>query len=503
MRKLLIVLAFLLLPLPAAAQWRQAVSDHFVIYGEGDEAWIRGFAGELERFDRAVRRFRNLPDPAIVSTSKVTLFVPSYEDFSKLSGARYRATESGSFGFMPRTTGDPEALRHALYHQYAHHLFANAWANIAVPGWLQEGLAEFHATAEIGGDGSVTLGREPGARMRSLNAADREPVIKMLTLAKPEPGDRIYATGGWLMTHLLTFSPDRENQISAYLAAINRGQSLDDAATGTFGSMDKLGADLIKYRRGTSLRAVVVPASDIRIGAIAVRTLTPGEAATIQVRIQLRNGLDADAAPAVYASAKAAAAPYPTDAAAQRVLAEAAYGARDFAAAEAAADRAIAADPKLPGGYAYKAMAMAARARADKDTGAPRWAAIRKVLADGKRANPDDPQLLMLFYRSFGESGIALNQPAKQALYHALAVAPQVRSIRVAAASQLLADGAGPEARSVLRPLAFDPHNARSVDRALAAIDLIDKGDLAGAAKALASDAAANENDKPMRERRR
>ncbi|WP_066800067.1 hypothetical protein [Sphingomonas soli] len=506
MRKLLIAIIFLLPPLSANAQWHKAVSDHFVIYAEGDEAWLRNYAEELERFDRGIRSFRNLPDSPAGTANKVTLFVVEPSNLSRLAGSRMgnlaRATESGSVAFLPRTSNDPEATRRPLFHAYAHHVYAVAWPNVTIPGWLQEGLAEFHGTTEFRPDGSIVLGRELGARMRALNPADREPIIKMLNLQRQEPGERIFTTGGWLLTHLLTFSPGRENQIGAYIAAINSGKSLSEAAQ-VFGSMDKLGADLIKYRRGTGLKAVVVPASDLKSGPVTVHALTLGEAAMIDVRMESQGPGDEKAAQALYARAKAAAAPYADDADAQLVLAKAAYDAKDFAATEAAADRVIATDPKLPGGYAYKAMAMTARAQAEKDKSAPRWAAIRKVLADGKRLNPDNPQLLMLFYRSFGDSGIPLNQPAKQALYHAVAVAPDVRTIRVAAAAQLIEDGSGEEAKIVLRPLAFDPHNAKSGEQAQSAIDLIDKGDLPGAGKALASAAHKNENDEPQAERRR
>ncbi|RYY24276.1 MAG: hypothetical protein EOP62_17480 [Sphingomonadales bacterium] len=505
MRNLLSILAFLLIPLSANAQWRQATSDHFVIYAEGDEAWLRNYAEELERFDRGVRLLRNLPDPAAGMINKVTLFIlPSVGDVTKVAGGPpYRATESGSMAFVPRASNDPDATRHALFHGYTHHIYSIVWPNVAVPGWLQEGLAEFHGTTEFRPDGSIVLGRELGARMRSLNPADREPIIKMLSLQREEPGERIFATGGWLMTHLLTFSPDRQNQIGAYIAAINSGKSLGDAATDAFGNMDKLGADIIRYRRGTGLKANVMPASDLKIGAVTVRALTPGEAATMAIRMESQGRVDPKTAPDLYARAKAAATPYPNDPVVQRVLAQTAYDAKDFAAAEAAADRIIAADPKLAGGYAYKAMAMTARAKADKDSSAPRWAAIRKVLADGKRLNPDDGQLLILFYRSFGDSNIPLNQPAKQALYHAVAVAPQVRSIRIAAAIQLIDDGAAAEAKSILRPLAFDPHNAKAGETADAAIALIDKGDLPGARKALGGTAGSNENDEPPAEGRR
>ncbi|WP_066800070.1 hypothetical protein [Sphingomonas soli] len=502
MRKLLVFFAFLLCPLSASAQWRQAVSDHFVIYAEGDYNWIRNFAEELERFDRGARRLRNLPDSPTAPATKVTVYViSSSSEFTKLAGSNriggfYLARESGARAFLPKL-GGTDNMRQTLFHEYTHHLYMVAWANVAIPGWLQEGLAEFHSSAEFNKDGSLVIGREPATRYWQLSELTTDQIRKMLLMSKSASGVDVYYSGGWLLTHFLTFAPGRENQIGSYIAAINKGKSLGDAAEEAFGDTGKLGSDLARYRRGTGLRAVVVPKADLQIGQITVRPLTAAETSTIQIRIQSDRGVNEKTRDGVYALAKAAAAPYPNDAAAQRVLTEAAYDAKDFVEAEAAADRAIAADPKLGSAYAYKAMAMIARANADKDNSAPRWTAIRKVIAEGKRIDPDNPELLMMFYRSFAQSGMAPNQPAKQALYRAVVLAPQVGSIRFTAAMQLIRDGLAVEAKSVLRPLAFNPHSQKSAERARNAIEEIDKGNLEGASKALAGGEEPDEEETP------
>ena len=61
MRKLLILLTLLVTPAAANAEWHKAVTDHFVIYAEGDEKSLRDYAERLERFDSGARRLRNLP----------------------------------------------------------------------------------------------------------------------------------------------------------------------------------------------------------------------------------------------------------------------------------------------------------------------------------------------------------------------------------------------------------------------------------------------------------
>jgi tetratricopeptide (TPR) repeat protein len=97
---------------------------------------------------------------------------------------------------------------------------------------------------------------------------------------------------------------------------------------------------------------------------------------------------------------------------AQATLAEAEYDAGNYKEAEAAADRAIAADPKLIDGLIYKAMARMALVEEDKAAGPAQWAQVRKLIAAANRLDPDDPEPLMLFYRSFSAEG---REPTKNA----------------------------------------------------------------------------------------
>lgn len=483
MRKLLILLTLLVTPAAANAEWHKAVTDHFVIYAEGDEKSLRHYAEKLERFDSGARRLRNLPQAAVPGANKVTVYLLGAKDFAEIAPRQaagfYIPLTSGSMIFLPSYGSglDPE---HTLLHEYTHHLYAVSWASIAVPGWLSEGLAEFHATAEVRNDGSMLIGREPPAREFELKSLTVDEIRRMLTTETAATGAYVYYSGGWLLAHFLTFDEERQSQLAEYLVAVNSGKSLDEAAAAAFGDLARLEGDLKRYRRGTSLPAAVIPGDDLKVGNIEVRRLTPGEAATIRVAIRSQRGVTEQQAPEVYTEAKNAAAAYPDDAAAQRVLAEAAYDAKDFAAAEAAAERAIAADPKMASAYAYKAMAMQAAAGEN----GPAANDIRAVIDAGLKADPNSAQLLELYYRSFGEFGEAPTTLAKQRLYQAFRLAPQAAPLRMMAAHQLLVDRNTAEARALLRPLGFSIHRSETANVARTIITEIDAGNVEAALRA-------------------
>jgi tetratricopeptide (TPR) repeat protein len=155
--------------------------------------------------------------------------------------------------------------------------------------------------------------------------------------------------------------------------------------------------------------------------------------------------------------AKAAAA-WPNDAAVQAALAEAEFDAGNLDSAEAAAARAIAADPKNVDGLIYRARVAMARAKAAPTRDAAAWREVRRLIAQANRADPNDPEPLILYYQSFSMQGQAPTRNAVEGLLQAYALAPQDSGLRMNVARQLLVDGQAAEARRALAPLAYDPH---------------------------------------------
>lgn len=483
-RKLFALLVFLVLPGVAHADWYEASTEHFVVYSNDRPDWIKQFATNLERFDKALRAFSHVPDDAPGNANRVTVFVVgNVAKIRALSGDNfvagfYEPRAGGSVAFVPRVTDDESGEFSPLVillHEYTHHFMFSTYPDGAYPGWFSEGYAELFATAKFQKDGAVDFGRPPQYRAYGLLSGNNLPIQKLLTSdalkLDEEQREALYGRG-WLLTHYLSFGNARRGQLSAYITAINQGKTPLEAAT-VFGDLGAFDKELEHYKMGR-FAGFRVSAAVIAVGNVAMRKLGAGEAATMDVRIQSKRGVGPKTAPPVYEAAKKACAPYPNDPAAQLVLAEAAYDAEDYVASAAAADRAIAADPKSMGGYLYRAMAAMGLAEKAKDKKPETWHAIRVAISTANKLDTEDPRPLILYYRSYVEDGERPPKAARDGLYYASVLAPEDRSLRFNAASTYLADGNLEMARRMVLPLAYDPHNsglAVSATKMIAEID--------------------------------
>lgn len=467
---------------PAAADWREASSDHFIIYADASEDWLTGFATRLEKLNATLRFLQPQQDEAGERANRLVIYAVSGVDaVQKLCGkcgsiaGFYVPRVGSSVAYTARTTTSNilEMTSDAvLQHEFAHHfMYANSGA--AYPKWYSEGFAEFFSTAQVEKDGRVSIGRAATHRAYNLvnNNLRIERVIEPPAKMDAEMGDIFYGRA-WLLTHMLTFDKARSGQHSRYVALINEGKPNMEAAKAAFGDLDQLERQLNAYVR-KPLSYVSLPADKTKIGEIKLRLLTPGEAQTMSVRMRSDRGVDRAAATALVPEARRRAAPFASDPGAQMVLAEAEYDAGNDAEADAAADRALAADPKNVEALLYKgrvAVRRAIAARAD----AKGWAVARGWFIKANRIDSNAAEPLMLFYTSFKAAGDEPTNNAKLALARAFQLSPQDRGLRIMAAFQLLSDDKAAEARRALLPLAFDPHFRGEVNPAARIVAMID-----------------------------
>lgn len=486
---------------PAAAEWMRAETPHFVVYADASEVAIRKQASDLELFDAALRRFQRVADTADSQHNKVTVFVvPSVEAVQRLGrqaniAGFYQPRVSGSVAFTPKA-GDSDydyalSPRVVLFHEYAHHfLLGNFTA--AIPAWFSEGYAEFAGTAAIN-DSSVTLGGAANHRAYGLQSGRQLSAAELFAPpARMSDGELDYLYGrGWLLTHLVLFDKARRQQFATYLDLLNRGTPSAQAATQAFGNLRNLDRALDEAQ-SARLTGYVIQRSALPSPTIAVRPLSPGERALISYRMESTRGVDDRTAKPLFARARLGAAPYPTNAVAQGWLAEMAYDAGEDAAAEAAADAALAVDASNSQALLYKARVHLRRAL--KGGSADRWKEARSWILKANRANTDDAAALLLFYESFGMAGETPSPGAISGLYRVVALAPQDESARFLAARQLLIDNDLDTARAVLRPLAFSPHQRRD-NPAAKLLAALDSGKTGPAALKALEDAAKSEGD--------
>ncbi len=470
----------LCVPSAATAEWHEASSRHFVVYSEDSPDKVKAFTESLERYDKALRVLRSVPDGITPPARRVTIYlVDDVGDIRRLAGKGakdvagfYIPRAEGSVAFVPRNTGGIISARTILLHEYAHDFMLTNWAGAAFPVWFVEGFAEFHSTAIFREDGAVIFGASPEHRRFSIGNAAGLPV-KQLLKAKIPDLDReqvgiLYARG-WLLTHYLTFDPDRRKQLAAYIGAINAGKSSDDAAA-AFPGLDDMA--LNAYGKRPRLPSSLIPADQLDVGEISMRALGHGEAAVMSARILSQRGVDKDTAPGVAELARKLAAPFPNDPFAQAELAEAEFDAGNYEAAEAAADRALAANPKHMNALIYKGMILGGRAKASGD--AALWKEARRWYLAANKLDPEDPEPLVRYYESFVGEGAVPTKNAVDALLYAHALAPQDLNLRMTAGQVLLERGDAAAARAAISPVAYAAHGGGSASPAQKILTALD-----------------------------
>ena len=492
---------------PAAAEWREASTEHFLIYADADDDWLRSFADRLERVDSAVRVINRIPVQAADRSNRVIVYVlPDVAAVQELAGPTSQAGGfyiprlGNSLAFVARTVGSSRTRAtsdNILFHEYAHHLM---WRNAAVsyPMWLSEGFAEMNATAAVTADGGVQIGR--AAQYRAQRMVDWASISVEQLLAPPKVLDwDLFYGRAWLLVHMLTFDASRSGQLDRYIALLAKGRPTLDTAREAFGDLRKLNRDLDLYT-GKPLMARTVPAARIRTAEVKTRALGPGEAAIVDVRMRSARGVNAAMAKRVLVDARRRAAPFPNDPAVQAALAEAEYDAGNDAEADAAADRAISADAKNQQALVHKAMVATRLATKAKTKDAATWRTARGWYIKAAQADPDAALPLSQFYDTCAAQGVTPTANATEALMKAFILSPQDRGLRMRAARQLLVDGKLPEARAALVPLAFDSHSRGQSDYAARLVEMIDTGAPAATIaaekpKSAAGEKAADEDD--------
>lgn len=477
---------------PARAEWHEATSTHFIVYSNDDPKKLTAFTTDLERFDRSMRIIRNAPDTTRKAQRVTVYMLRNMKEIARLAGNRqtggfYIPRVSGAVAFVPRE-GDGEdsgalTSTQVLQHEYAHHFMYDTWGGMPFPSWLIEGFAEFNATSRVKG-ASFMIGAPPLYRAYGMKDTFEVSMDELLTHRPSKHLTNAQAQTfygrSWLLTHYLIFEPSRVGQLDRYLAALIRGSSLKDAAA-IFGDSGTLDADLNRYASRPKLTVMTMPLSQLTPGTVTLRKMRPGESAMMPIRIRSDRGVDATTAPDVASAARKTAADYPADPQVQVALAEAEFDARGLEAADAAAARALTADPKLARAMMYRGMAQMAMAMRDKTTDQNRWRAIRGWFVAANAADSDDPWPLVAFYHSFQAAGLPPTRNAQDGLMTAHQLAPYDRSLTMNAAVMLLRRGDVDLARNMLQTVAFHPHGGSLADTAVTMLAKLAAKDTKGA----------------------
>jgi Flp pilus assembly protein TadD len=253
----------------------------------------------------------------------------------------------------------------------------------------------------------------------------------------------------------------RKGELGKYIADIQKGMPPLDGARDAFGDLKQLDRELTAYADAHSFIAMTVSADVIPVGQVTVRRLGGGESAMMRVRIESKAGLADKAASSVAAEARSSASDYRDDPIVQSALAEAELNAKDYAAAEAAADRALAGDPNNVPALITKGHAELELARANPRTA--NWDSIRGWLLKANKLDTENAEPLALYYDSFVAAGERPTENALDALFYAVDVAPRDPELRFTAVRALIVDNELKDAMELFASVAYEPHLERDM----------------------------------------
>jgi tetratricopeptide (TPR) repeat protein len=458
---------------PAQAAWHKAESAHFVVYADDSARDVQRFAEILERYHAAMKLLTGRQDAVPSPSNRVTIFaVGSPATIDRLVGQKnsqiagfYIPRAGGSRAFVPNirlnASGDTDFSLTVLLHEYTHH-FLMATSRHEMPRWFNEGAAEFYASAKFERDGTVGIGRPAQHRAAELAYAKDVKVEELLdrTLYEKRQSkvfDAFYGRS-WALYHYLFFEPTRKGQLTAYLRAIAEGKGEREAAK-AFGDMAVLEKDLDRYLQRSRMNYYRLPPNLLPIGTVTVTPLSAGEGAVMPLVIRSQRGVNREEATKLVGEVRAVATRFPDDPGVQTALAEAEYDAGNDAAAIAAADKAIASDPKRVNAHVQKGFALFRRAdEAPAAESAQAWKAAMQPFEALNRIENDHPLPLIYFYRSYSQRNREPSELARHALERASQLAPFDQGLAFEAALMQAREGKVALAKSNLMVLAANPH---------------------------------------------
>jgi hypothetical protein len=235
----------------ADATWSRIDTANFIVIGTGGEQRLRALGSQFEGFRDVLTRLLS----SNVTRTAVPIVVIAFPDQKSFQPFKpvYQGKAVDVAGlFLPRRhvnyillgpDTSSEALR-PVFHEYSHLIVNNVAPDL--PVWLNEGLAEYYSTFEIGSNGrTVVFGRAIISHLQELAQQPWMPLKDLLATTRSSPhyneGSRrgVFYAESWLLVHMLLHGePDRRPAFSAYTRALGAGTAPDAAWRQQFGGDD-------------------------------------------------------------------------------------------------------------------------------------------------------------------------------------------------------------------------------------------------------------------------
>lgn len=290
-----VVFAFLVLPSLGASHdaWVEVRSPNFVIVCNAGEKQARKSALQFEEirvvFRQSFKFAGEHPSPvitvlAVKDEDSMRELMPEYWTKGHTHPGGLFANHMDLFFAAVNLEAHGDNAYETFYHEYYHSLTMPYFPNL--PLWLAEGLAEFYGHTVID-DKFVGMGQADAMLLAELKSESAIPLALLFKTDQSSPyyneanKTSIFYAESWALTHYLMIG-DRgvhRAMLSAYLNALDRGKTQDEAAAAAFGDLKKLQAALQSYIDNRTFYYMKSPApAKISDSELQTRPLSEAEA---------------------------------------------------------------------------------------------------------------------------------------------------------------------------------------------------------------------------------
>lgn len=358
-----------------------------------------------------------------------------------------------------------EPRLHTLFHEYAHH-FMMQYFPAAYPPWYVEGFAEFMMNTRIDGP-VIEYGGIADDRARWLTMGQWEEMDRILFEPRRADMGMFYAQS-WITVHYMFRNAERRAALMNYITAYGRGEDPREAFEQSFGMRpSQLQAQLRRYIRGRGIPVTRLTRSSAATPPpISVTRLPPSAEDLLLLDVGFTLGTFGNRTDAKLADARRLAARHPDDRFALRVLAraEAFYG--DTEAARRIIARLLAETPDEAELHYLSGVRHFRTTQTVSDDSSPNMREAQRAFVQAHRLDPNHFPTLFSYAQSLQNEPEYVSENTSNILLLAQQLAPQVATLRFAAAIMLMNRDEFEQAEALLTPLAADVHSAQAATHA-------------------------------------
>jgi len=299
--------------------WFEARSPNFIVVCNAGEKQARKTAIRFEQI-RAVFR-RELELASKHQSPVITILAVKDEDSMKALLPEYwmkgHAHPAGMFlenmnqYFATILLDAPGSNPYnTIYHEYFHSLTAPYYPNL--PVWVSEGLAEFYGNTQIG-DSEVGMGRPDPDLIIELKQGGLMPLDVLFKVNHNSPYYNeqnkisVFYAESWALTHYLMVGDKSAHRpmLQAYVNAVTKGATEEQAAAQAFGDLKKLQAVLFAYIGNAAFYYIKAPPPpEIPAGDLQAHELSEAEVDAHRGGFAAVRGRTQDAIPLLEQSVK-------------------------------------------------------------------------------------------------------------------------------------------------------------------------------------------------------